>query len=681
MTFLAPSMLWLLPLGLLPVVFHLFFRVRRQPRAFSSLMFFLAVDPRLGMRRKIREWLLLALRCLLLLALLLALARPVRPGRGAAGITLVAVIDNSASMQAAGRGGERRLTRAAAAAAALFEDEAVSFAGLVTTVRDPLAAMPASVTGDRASLLAALAAIRPTQAAGDPSRALAAAIAAVRGALRSAGEVHLLTDLQASEWRVGDAPLDLPPAVTLIVHDVGGDGDQAGCVGLAALRPPARPPLAGRAWSVGVTVRNLGGEPAEVVLHALEKAGGEHIRETVRLAAGAERDVPLTFRSRQTGGAQVRVWLEGQAAAPVAEGWLDVPPSDGVAVVLAGSPADYGLLAPALSPTGDGALTGIRVSAAEAEALAARLESPPRPALVAVTPSLLAQSALAGPLHAFVKAGGRLLVAPGVGRLISQPALPGWCGAAWGETYQNEAGGDWRILAADAAIWDELRGPDGEPLWRGILAYRGVRLRVDRAQAVAGLATGEPLLARHAVDRGEVIVSGVAWDSAWSTLPHKAAFLALVQGLALSGRTAGSVPPVIAGAALPGATATNQATEVEIQALAGGEGHWRLMSDDPRLPVRAGIYQIGTGALARRVSVMGDLREAAPARVTGGAVPRLGTTPHLVIREANAAARLKAVQSQRRGRSLFGPLLLVAVAALLLEAVAGEPRHSPGTSP
>jgi len=72
-TFLAPAMLWLLPLGLLPVVFHLFFRVRRQPRPFSSLLFFLAADPRLSARRPIREWLLLVLRCLLLLSLLLVI--------------------------------------------------------------------------------------------------------------------------------------------------------------------------------------------------------------------------------------------------------------------------------------------------------------------------------------------------------------------------------------------------------------------------------------------------------------------------------------------------------------------------------------------------------------------------------------------------------------------------------
>ena len=105
MIFAAPIFAWLLPLALLPVAFHLFFRIRKQPRAFPSLLFFQSADPRLSARRKLREWLALLLRTLALAALLLALARPVRQGWGGGDAHLVAVIDNSASMSAAVRRG------------------------------------------------------------------------------------------------------------------------------------------------------------------------------------------------------------------------------------------------------------------------------------------------------------------------------------------------------------------------------------------------------------------------------------------------------------------------------------------------------------------------------------------------------------------------------------------------
>ena len=43
MTLLAPLFAWLLPLALLPVIFHLFFRIRKQPRPFPSLLSFVTV--------------------------------------------------------------------------------------------------------------------------------------------------------------------------------------------------------------------------------------------------------------------------------------------------------------------------------------------------------------------------------------------------------------------------------------------------------------------------------------------------------------------------------------------------------------------------------------------------------------------------------------------------------------
>ena len=62
MAFIAPWFLALLPLAAAPVVFHLFFKVRKKPLPFSSLMFFLRIEPNLQAKRKLREILLLALR-------------------------------------------------------------------------------------------------------------------------------------------------------------------------------------------------------------------------------------------------------------------------------------------------------------------------------------------------------------------------------------------------------------------------------------------------------------------------------------------------------------------------------------------------------------------------------------------------------------------------------------------
>ena len=79
--FAYPAAAWLLPAIALPVIFHLFFRLRRQVRDFPALLFFQRIDPRLSAKRKLHEWLILLLRCLFI-ALLLArpdAAAPRRP--------------------------------------------------------------------------------------------------------------------------------------------------------------------------------------------------------------------------------------------------------------------------------------------------------------------------------------------------------------------------------------------------------------------------------------------------------------------------------------------------------------------------------------------------------------------------------------------------------------------------
>ena len=67
---------------------------------FSTLMFFNRMDPKLNSHRKIRQWLLLLMRMLLIAFILLALSRPefvTSLGLGGK-VSVVVVVDNSASM-------------------------------------------------------------------------------------------------------------------------------------------------------------------------------------------------------------------------------------------------------------------------------------------------------------------------------------------------------------------------------------------------------------------------------------------------------------------------------------------------------------------------------------------------------------------------------------------------------
>ncbi|WP_116124986.1 BatA domain-containing protein [Lewinella sp. IMCC34183] len=103
MSFLFPSFLWALGLIAIPVIIHLFYFRRFKKVYFSNVRFLREVKEETSMRSRLRNLLVLLLRCLAVAALVLAFAQPFLPveddalqGRKAVSI----YIDNSFSMAA-----------------------------------------------------------------------------------------------------------------------------------------------------------------------------------------------------------------------------------------------------------------------------------------------------------------------------------------------------------------------------------------------------------------------------------------------------------------------------------------------------------------------------------------------------------------------------------------------------
>ncbi|MGH7215392.1 MAG: BatA domain-containing protein, partial [Tepidisphaeraceae bacterium] len=105
-----------LPLAGLPVLLHLLFRRKSPIVPFSTLRFIKSSLQHTAARKKVQRWLLLAVRCLLLLLLIWAIAQPAKMMAsgwfGAGGNTAAAiVVDTSHSMQVS-EGGVSLLDRA-----------------------------------------------------------------------------------------------------------------------------------------------------------------------------------------------------------------------------------------------------------------------------------------------------------------------------------------------------------------------------------------------------------------------------------------------------------------------------------------------------------------------------------------------------------------------------------------
>ena len=80
MSFLSITFLVALPLALAPILLHLFDRRRNVTIEWGAMEFLVDAATRRTSARKLKQWLLLALRVLAIAALIFALARPKLPG-------------------------------------------------------------------------------------------------------------------------------------------------------------------------------------------------------------------------------------------------------------------------------------------------------------------------------------------------------------------------------------------------------------------------------------------------------------------------------------------------------------------------------------------------------------------------------------------------------------------------
>ena len=113
MGFVQASMLAALAAVVLPIIAHLIFRRRSRPVDLGTLRFLKVAVRRDTRRRRLKRWLLLAMRVGCVVLLVLLFARPFQAqtlGGGDSGLTVV-LIDKSASMDRK-RDGERLVDRA-----------------------------------------------------------------------------------------------------------------------------------------------------------------------------------------------------------------------------------------------------------------------------------------------------------------------------------------------------------------------------------------------------------------------------------------------------------------------------------------------------------------------------------------------------------------------------------------
>ena len=674
MAFVAPWFLLLLPLAAAPVLFHLFFKVRKKPLPFSSLMFFLRIEPNLQAKRRLREILLLALRVLVIACVVLALARPLLPAIGGGGqCSVVVVIDNSGSMAAASTDGRPCLRVATESAAALLAALSPGdLAAIVPAVDDPVLNAGGGLVADKAALRTALENCSASDASADPAAAMRRALAILANAGTPGREVQVFTDLQEGEWgRPAAEALIAGAGTQVVVHRIAAAAVQLADVGVKLVRPPPNRIIAGRPARSELVLINNSLTQASVQLRISDDQGNDSIRPVV-VAAGAEVDVPVVLTAQDPGFHWAMARIEGDGFPSDDRAGLGMWCGSRALVVLVGRLDDYGLLPIALAPDRTGAISGLAPLAVPGDQLEASLHGR-KPLMVVITFSALCAlpSSSAAALKTFISTGGSLLVLPDLDGLRSAAGLPEWCGTTPGRDERFAKPVAALVLDGHAPCWSELRDAAGAVTIAGTEVSRCSALTLSAASTgLIGLADGRPIVADTPLGLGHVYTCGVAFHPAWSTVPLKGWSLAFIQGLALPPQAeAARVVRLTAGQGL--GPANGNATRVRVRSLAGGPLDWQGRREQVPQFGRAGVYQIESddASLEQYVCVTSSAQEGVARYLPAARVPVLGTLTHRVRECGDVQAVVEDYRRSRHGADLFPWLIVMAILAWIAEGI------------
>ncbi|MBM3214832.1 VWA domain-containing protein [Candidatus Poribacteria bacterium] len=691
MGFLNPFLLFGALTAAVPLLIHLWSRRQAATVEFSTLRFLLEAHRKTVRRLQLEQWLLLALRALVLVLAALALARPILHAGGWLATTrdpaaVAIVLDVSGSMSYQGATGVRMelaRQRADDIVRSLETGDEVALI-LMSDSADSLFEPP---TTELADVRQAIRSTEVTARSTRPEASIELALSLLdRSSLRHR-ELYIVSDFAQTGW--DSLALDTQDVKTYLVHV--GDAETANA-SIVSVELSAPQPVVNLPSKIAVKVRNWG--DAAFSDRTLELLVDDEVRASrvVRLPPRSEivEHVSHTFDAAGTHRIVARLAEDRlssddtRSATASVQGDLDV--------LVTGSGELY--MALALDPERLQSVEGgaaIRPSTAPSSAFA-QLDLSARDAVVLVDPTL-SDSRDVDRIRSYLMAGGTCIV------YLGPSASPAAVGAAPWMPVESEGitrytpptklslgaspqGTGLTSAAHPLAVfepqsWLRRTSPDFQAAHR-----LGAR---DGSDVLASFADGNPAIVASQFGSGRVIaVNTPATGREWSNLPVTPFFVPLVQQLVFHGtrdlsrpksslevgdvytRQMGATDPVTVAVTTPrGDTRTIPRSEDGASISFADTG-------DP------GMYRLGPGsggkasAFAEWFTVAfpadeSDLspasREMVAAALRGGATWLDATTDGV---DPDVSAILR---ERRSGRELWRPLIFAALALLLIESL------------
>lgn len=501
----------------LPLYLHLLKKQTTTPKAVSSLMFFESRTQASTRHRRLRYYLLLSLRLLLLAFLILAFANPFI-NRNAATLAadrlVLLVVDNSFSMRAG-----TRLADAKDAAMSVLSGKGAA-RGQVASFGSQLHLMTQPIE-DQSALRAAVQSIQPGDGHGNFGE-LSRAIRAMGESVHTPIELHVFSDMQRGDLAATFSDMSLPANVTLTTHAVVSKSQPNWTV--ESVDAP------GQVW----------GKDAKPV----------HVRAVIAgyLTPAAQRTVSLVVNGKTTASKSVTVPPNGRAtvdfpALEVPYGFnrceIKIDSSDGFPAddlrrfAVQRSDPQKVLLIHNYGDTRSPLYVGAALSAAAQSAFI--LESiavneaadrkPSNYAFIILSDVNTVPSLLENTLTEYVRNGGSLFIAAGTsagGRL----QIPIFNGKVVETRDYNRIPDRYMAVGSSDSSYPSVAKANG---WLGVKFFYALNVDPGDARVIVRLADQIPVLLEKRLGEGRVILFTSGLDNATNDFPLNPAFVPFIE--------------------------------------------------------------------------------------------------------------------------------------------------------
>jgi len=529
----------------IPILIHLLLKRRKKQVPFSTIRFFLQQDEQSSRRRKLRNWLLLALRLLIVSLLVLAFARPYSRQSEASGASrkqhrVVFLLDRSASMLAGGTEGQRWTLAKERMQKTLAGLEADDTAALIECADH---ANVISGFAPAATIAQVLRDLAPAYGTSSLSEGLQQAVRLLAGNLpNSASTIYLVTDLQKSACRsLSSCPI--PQDIEFKVLSVG---------------DLSSPNLALVKFELGaqdgtgpqITLASFSDENSLAFPVEMSADGRPFASQSLSLKAGASTNLSVALPPLTPGWHDLKASLETHDSLEVDNSQYACLLVPEPAHVLVAEPRGSArvfeqasfFLSSALDPTkgSTNSVSGsFHLTSVSPQEIAHELEKPKNEASwnVVILPGLMElPDGIGGSLKAFVQSGGGLILFLDEGMSANryQSELADLLPVRFGNPDQApDVSSPWRISLYDtnSLAFAPFRLPNSGDLRIPEFTKRYGLEAVEGAARLAFFDDGVPIVVTRSFGKGRVALVNTSADTGWTDWQKHKTFVPFIHGL------------------------------------------------------------------------------------------------------------------------------------------------------